>query len=86
MAQRIQLLGHLERMDGQRMPEEILRAQIYQSRKRSRPRIRWLDDLLEYLKRMDVGGYTEMPMDKRRWRRLVLKVRAHAGLKKNKKL
>ena len=34
IAHRIQWLGYLERMDDQRMSEEILRAQVYKRRKR----------------------------------------------------
>ena len=57
-AQRIQLLGHLER-------KEILREQVYKSGTRGRRRIRWLDEVLEDLRRIDVRGYTEMGMDRR---------------------
>ena len=50
---------------------KILRAQVYKNRKRGRPRIRWLDDTLEDLRRMDARGHTELAMDRRFWRKLV---------------
>ena len=34
---------------------------------RDRPRIRWLDDVLEDLRRIDVRDYNEMAMDRRHW-------------------
>ena len=45
---------------------------IYKSRKRGQPTIRWLGDVLEDLRRMDMRGYYEMAMDRRLCRRLVL--------------
>ena len=36
------------------MSKKILRAQVCKSRKRGRRRIRWLDEVLKDLKRMDV--------------------------------
>ena len=63
--QEIQWLSHLEQTDTHRMPKKILRAQVYKSRKRGRPRRRWLDDILEYLRRIDVRACTEMILDRR---------------------
>ena len=50
---------HLERTDDHRMPKKILSAQVYKSRKKDRPWIRWLDDVLEDLRRMDVKHLRE---------------------------
>ena len=52
---RIQWLGHIERMDDQRMWKKILRAQVYKSRKKDRPRIRWLDDEMCIRDRLHTG-------------------------------
>ena len=62
------------------MPKKRLRAQVYKRRQRGQPMIRWLDDVLEDLRRMDVSGYTEITMDRRHGRRLVLEVRVHVWL------
>ena len=80
-AHRIQWLGRLERMDDHRKSKKILRAQVYKSRKRrSLPRLRRLDDVLEDLRRMDVRGYAEMTTGRRNWSRLVLEEKDHVGL------
>ena len=75
-----QWLGYLERMDDQRMLKKILRAQGYKSGKRGRPRIKWLDDVLEVVRRMDMRVYTERAMDRRHWRRLMLEAKTHIAL------
>ena len=79
-AQRVQRLGQLEWTDDQRMPKKFLRAQVYKSRKRRRSRMRWLDDMLENLRRMDVNCYAEMATGRRHWRRFVSEARTHVRL------
>ena len=62
------------------IPKKILSEQVYGSKNRRRLRTRWLDDVLEDIRRMDVRDYAEMVTDRKRWRRLVLEVRVHVGL------
>lgn len=62
------------------MSRNILRAQVCKTRKRGRPKVRWIDDVLEDLRNMDVRGYGEMVKDREYWRRLVLEAKAHIGL------
>ena len=51
-AELVQWLRHQQRTNDQRMPTDVLRAQVYKSIKSGRPRIRWLDDVMEHLRRM----------------------------------
>jgi hypothetical protein len=49
-------------------------------RRRGRPRKRWLHDLGEDLRIMQVGRWWEKARSKAEWRRIVRETKAHPGL------
>jgi hypothetical protein len=67
-ARRISWIGHAERMEDSRVPKRVMREKIYTKRRRSRPKVRWLDDVQEDLRERDL------------WRRIAQEARAHKGL------
>jgi hypothetical protein len=56
---RIKWLGHVERMEDNAMPKRMLKGRLYSKRRKGRPRMRWLDDVVGDLKKMEVKGWKE---------------------------
>ena len=57
--QRIQWLGHVERMDETAMLKSVLKGKLYGTRRIGRPRIRLLEDVIADLRRMGISGRME---------------------------
>jgi len=62
-AQRIQWLGHVERMDETATFKRVLKGKLHAKRRIGRPRIRWLEDLIADLRRMGISGWMDGWMD-----------------------
>jgi hypothetical protein len=56
-ARRISWIGHVERMEDNRMPKRVMRENIYTRRKRGRPKVRWLDVVQDDLREMGIEGW-----------------------------
>jgi len=78
-AQRIQWLGHVERMDETVMPKRALKVKLYATRI-GRPRIRWLEDVIADLRRMGISGCMKKVRNRDHWRRITEEAKAHPGL------
>jgi hypothetical protein len=79
-AQRIQWLGHVERMDETAMSKRVLKGKLYATRRIGRPRIRWLEDVIADLKKMEISGWKEKTRNSNQWRRIIEEAKAHPGL------
>ena len=47
---KLRWLGHVERMDGERLTRKVYIEEVSGKRKRGRPRKTWVDQIEEYLK------------------------------------
>jgi hypothetical protein len=79
-SQRLAWLGRVERMEEERMSRKLLHGKMEGRRRRGRPRKRWLHDLQEDLRVMQVGMWWEKAQGKEEWRRIVGEAEAHLGL------
>jgi hypothetical protein len=79
-ARRIDWLGHVERMDANRVPRKILYEKIYTKKVRGRPKLRWFDDVREHLRILKVKDWRSTAKDRDAWRLLVQEAKVHRGL------
>jgi hypothetical protein len=54
-SQRIRWLDHIERMQDTAVPRKILYGRLYATRRRGRPKMRWLEDVCRDLRKMGVN-------------------------------
>jgi hypothetical protein len=59
--QRIRWLGHVKRMEVGAMPRRMMKGRLFKGRRKGRPRLRWMDDVLTDLRAMSSG---------QRWQRI----------------
>jgi hypothetical protein len=67
-------------MKDSRMPKRVMREKFYIRRKRGRPKVRWLDDVQEDLRKMGIEGWRRKAQDRDQWRRIAQVAKAHVGL------
>jgi len=78
--QRISWLGHLERMEEERMPKKIFPQELEGTRRRGRPRKGWKEDAERDLQVLGVRRWRELVTDREEWKDTVRQAKAHSGL------
>ena len=78
--QRISWLGHLERMEEDRMPRKIFTQQLGERRRRGRPRKKWKEEVERDLQVLEVRRWRELVADRKKWKDIVRQAKAHSGL------
>jgi hypothetical protein len=73
-------MGHLERMEEDRMPKKIFTQELEGTRRRGRPRKRWREEVEIDLQVLGVRRWREMVIDRNKWRGIFRQVKAHSGL------
>jgi len=77
--QRISWLGHLERMEEDRMPKKIFAQELEGTRRRGRPRKRWKDEVERDLQVLGVRRWRELVADKKKWKDIVRQAKTGNG-------
>jgi hypothetical protein len=78
--QRISWLGHLERMEEDRMPIKIFTEELEETRRRRRPRKRWKEEVERNLQVLGVRRWRELLANRKKWKDNVRQAKAHSGL------
>jgi len=78
--QRISWLGHLERMEGGRMPKKIFTEELEGTRRRGRPRKRLKEEVERDLQVLGVRRWREFVADRKKWKDIVRQAKAHSRL------
>ena len=78
--QRINWLGHLERMEEDRMPKKIFTQELEGTRRRGRPRKRWKEEAERDLQVLGVRRWRELVADRKKWKDIVRQAKANSGL------
>jgi hypothetical protein len=77
---RIRWLGHLVRMEENSPCKKITFLQPEGSRKKGRPKLRWLDSVLKDIKLLEVETWWKKARDRNIWRRIIKEAKVHKGL------
>jgi hypothetical protein len=78
--QRISWLGHLGRMEEDRMPKKTFTQELEGTRRRGKPRKRWKEEAERDLQVLGVRSWRELVADRKKWKDIVRQAKAHSGL------
>jgi hypothetical protein len=58
----------------------MLYGKLYATRRRGRPKTRWLDDVSTDLRKIGINEWRDSARDREVWRRTVMEAKTHPGL------
>ena len=67
----LEWIGHVVRMDQGRAVKKIYESETEGSRRRGRPRLRWLEDVEKYLREMRVRTWRQKGVDREECAQLI---------------
>ena len=78
--QRISWLGHLERMEEDRMTKKIFTQELEGTRRMGRPTKGWKEEVERDLQVLGMRRWRELVTDGKKWKDIVRQAKAHSGL------
>ena len=78
--QRISRLGHLERMEEDKMPRKIFFQELEATRRREKPRRGWKEEIERDLQVLGVRRRRDLVTDREKWNDIVRQDNAHSRL------
>jgi len=77
---RISWLGHLERMEEDRILQTIFTQEMEETRRRGRPRKEWKEEVERDFQVLGVRRWRELVTDREKWKDIFRQAKAHSGL------
>jgi hypothetical protein len=77
---RLSWMGHVERMNGERVSKTIYKWKPYATRPKGRPRVRWEDDVRKGLSRMGVSNWKQRMQERNKWKEIIEQAKTHKEL------
>lgn len=77
---RLRWAGHVKRMDECEIPRKVMEYGIAGGRRVGRPKLRWMDCVMDDIKRLGVKNWWTVAKDRDRWRRILKEAEARSGL------
>jgi hypothetical protein len=65
---------------GHSNPQKYVYGKLYATRRRGRPKTRWLDDVSTDLRKMGINEWRDRARDQEAWIRIVMEAKAHPRL------
>jgi uncharacterized phage-associated protein len=62
------------------IPKKMLYGKPYATRRRERPKMRWLNDVSTDLRKMGLNEWKDKTRNREAWRHIVEEAKAHPGL------
>jgi len=84
-SQRLRWAAHVMRIENTRTTRKITECMPYKTRPVGRPRLRWIDQVEEDLKRMKIVGWKVKVEDRQKWNRNVEQTKTHPEEEEEKK-
>jgi hypothetical protein len=67
-------------MEESSLCKKLTFSQLEGRRKKGRPKLRWLDDVLQDLKTLKVAAWWKKAQDRDSWKAVIKEAKAHKGL------
>jgi hypothetical protein len=72
--------GHVSRMEDSDPTKQVMEQQIYGTRRAGRPKLRWVDSVVQDARNMGINNWKKAAQDRKRCRRLLAEAKTRQRL------